>query len=333
MLGILGGGQLGRMLAVSAHKLGINSCIYTDQPSDCGLSVVNNSYVAPYSDAESLTKFAKECEYVTFEFENIPTDALKICAEHSKIAPGELSLSTASNRLKEKTLLRSLNIKTVEFCSVSTIEEINACTFDKKIIKTNSGGYDGKGQWVDNFDDVDFSQALIAEEFVPLEKEISVLVARDRKGNCFAFEPNQNTHKNQILHKTIFPASVPKELAELAKSQTIELANKLQYVGVICLEFFITTDGRLLGNEIAPRVHNSGHHTIESCTVSQFEQHVRAVYDLPLITNVQIQKCEMTNIIGSFDYTSYLKDGGSLHIYGKPEAREGRKMGHHTKLL
>jgi 5-(carboxyamino)imidazole ribonucleotide synthase len=349
-IGILGGGQLGRMLALAAAELGLRVHIYAPEETSPASEVAHASTCAPYEDEDALAKFADNVDVVTYEFENVPSETARILSEHSIVRPGAKALRVAQDRLDEKEFLNGCGIATAPFAKVDTLDDLEAAL--KKlgtpaILKTRRFGYDGKGQVKIN----DISEAptameaiasapAILEGFMPFEKEASVIVARSQGGDVATYDVGENDHRDHILHTTTIPAVMPESLQEEAKKLATTLAHGLDYVGVMGVEFFVLTDDtdgpRLCVNEFAPRVHNSGHWTSDACAVSQFEQHIRAVCDWPLGDPKRHSNAVMTNLIGqdALEWQAHAATPDrAIHLYGKRDARPGRKMGHVTDLL
>jgi 5-(carboxyamino)imidazole ribonucleotide synthase len=342
-IGIIGGGQLGRMLAMAASRLGLKTCIYNDAPDAPAFQVTQQSIAAPYDDLNMLTAFADVCDAVTFEFENLPAHAIAHLAERVWVAPGAHALAMTQDRLTEKTFVETLGLKTAPFFDVSSVaqaREVFAKLNGKGILKTRRFGYDGKGQAkVASADEAatafeSFKGApAILEGFVDFAFEASVVAARGQDGQFAAFDPPQNEHEHHILRRSTVPSRLAAAQVEDAKAIAQKIGDALDYVGVFAVELFVGKDGALLVNEIAPRVHNTGHWTIEACACSQFEQHIRAVAGWPLGDPVRHADAVMENIIGAeADAWQALAKSGALHLYGKKEARPGRKMGHVTRL-
>jgi 5-(carboxyamino)imidazole ribonucleotide synthase len=347
-IGVLGGGQLGRMFAVAAAQMGYSVIGYTPEANSPISQVTGTTICAPYEDKAALTSFAAQVDVITIEFENIPADTANFLAQMKPVRPKPAVLQIAQNRLREKTFLKENGFAVAPFVHVKSEADLEEAV-DKLglpvVLKTAGFGYDGKGQRVVRAYDA-LSTAwkslaateLIVEEFVPFEREISVIGARSLQHEFRAYGPIENQHKDQILDLSTVPAATSMACAEEAVQLTEKLMEKLDVVGLLCVEFFLTMDDYLLINEIAPRPHNSGHYTIEACDTSQFEQHARAITGLPLgKTHVDDAAC-MGNLLGDFweegqpNWTAALKNNVHLHLYGKKEALPGRKMGHITAL-
>jgi 5-(carboxyamino)imidazole ribonucleotide synthase len=348
-VGILGGGQLGRMLALAAAELGLKCHIYAPDAHSCAFDVVDEKTCAPYEDEAALARFADAVSVITYEFENIPATTAKFLKSRRPVLPNPDALEIVQDRLTEKDFVTQLGIGTAGYAGVNSLEELQAAIAKlgaPAVLKTRRMGYDGKGQAsvktladaASAWDVIGRSPAIL-EQFVRFEREISVVAARNAEGQVVAFEPAENLHRDHILHRTRVPAQIPGALAGQAGVMAGKIASALDYVGVLAVEMFVVDDGgkrRLLVNEIAPRVHNSGHWTIDGATASQFEQHIRAVAGWPLAKPRRLGRVEMINLIGDEvnDWQNYLAEpGASLHIYGKGEPRPGRKMGHVTRVL
>jgi 5-(carboxyamino)imidazole ribonucleotide synthase len=342
-IGIIGGGQLGRMLAMAAARLGLKTRIYNDAPDAPAFQVTNASVAAPYDDLDALAKFADACDAVTFEFENLPAHAIAHLESHVAVRPGAAALAMTQDRLTEKTFVQKLGLKTAPFFDVTSAAQAREA-FGKiggrGILKTRRFGYDGKGQQaVASADEAakafdSFKGApCILEGFVDFSFEASVVAARGADGAFAAYDPPENAHEHHILRRSTVPSRLTAAQVTDAKAIARKIGDALDYVGVFAVELFVGADGALLVNEIAPRVHNTGHWTIEACACSQFEQHIRAVAGWPLGDPSRHANAVMENIIGAeADAWESLARGGALHLYGKAESRPGRKMGHVTRL-
>jgi 5-(carboxyamino)imidazole ribonucleotide synthase len=348
VIGIIGGGQLGRMLAMAAARLGLQAAIYNDGKNAPAFQVTPLQLVAAYDERNMLTGFAEICDVITFEFENLPSESIAYLASLRPLHPGQRALEATQDRLTEKTFLRSLGLKTAPFVAVGSREEaakafaeIGGLTIDGlAILKTRRLGYDGKGQakvtsageTARAFDSFKAAPAIL-EGFVDFAFEASVVAARSSDGKFAAYDPPENIHEHHILRRSIVPGRLTRAQADEAKAIARKIAEALDYVGVLAVELFVAKDGALTVNEIAPRVHNSGHWTIEACACSQFEQHIRAVAGWPLGDPTRHADAVMENIIGAeADAWESLARSGAIHLYGKREARPGRKMGHVTRL-
>ncbi len=342
-IGIIGGGQLGRMLALAASRLGLKALIYSDVPDVPAFQVTPLQLVAPYDDRATLSAMANVCHAVTFEFENIPAEAISFLAERVAVQPNPEALATTQDRFSEKSFVTALSLKTAPFFEVSSAEEARqafARLGGEGILKTRRFGYDGKGQMraISAEDAALAFQALkgapcILEGFVDFTFEASVVAARGVDGSFAAYDPPENVHEHHILRRSTVPGRLTPGQAEEAKAIARRIADALDYVGVLAVELFVARDGSLIVNEIAPRVHNTGHWTLEACACSQFEQHIRAVAGWPLGSPERHADAVMENIIGDeVRAWESLARSGALHLYGKKDAKPGRKMGHVTRL-
>lgn len=345
-IGIIGGGQLGRMLAIAAARLNFRTIILEPQ-ADCPAAQVASAQItAAYDDPAALAELASRCDVVTYEFENVPVLAAETLQLAVPVHPPATALEVAQDRLTEKSFLNSCGIETASFHAVDSQADLEKALADfggKGVLKTRRLGYDGKGQRVFRsaadspagaYDDLG-GVPLILESFVPFEREVSIIAARGKDGATACYDPAENVHRHGILHTSTLPARISDATAQVARESAKKLLAALDYVGVIGIEFFVMADGTLIANEIAPRVHNSGHWTEAACVVSQFEQHVRAVAGLPLGDPARHTDCVMTNLIGDdiLDVPAWLaKKNVLVHLYGKTESRPGRKMGHVTEL-
>ena len=344
VIGILGGGQLGRMIALAAAPMGYRCAVLTPEEGSPASQVAWRTVVAPYDDAAALSRLADLSDVVTLEFENVPAAAVSALAEKVPTAPGADVLAVTQDRLKEKTLAREAGLATVAFAAVERGDlsaMIDTVGFPA-ILKTRRMGYDGKGQRrVANLDEAEracqeLGDSLIAEAVCPFDKELSVIVARSADGEFRPFDAVENEHENHILRTTRAPARVAEAVRAEAQAAACRLAERLSLVGLLAVEFFRSPEGDLLVNEMAPRPHNSGHWTIEACRTSQFEQLVRAICGLPLGDPGRRHDAVMTNLLGAEaeGWAGPVADPEvHLHLYGKAEARPGRKMGHVTRLL
>ncbi len=346
-LGILGGGQLGRMSALAAARLGIPVHIYTPEPDSPAAQVSARVFVGKWDDKKNLTAFAESVDVITYEFENIPVDTILHLQKTRPVYPDDRLLQIAQDRITEKKFLNDIGIPTVRWAAVKKAADIEKAAEeirgeDGYILKTTRLGYDGKGQasWTPGSDLKDILRQLgkadlILEEKINFACEVSVIIARDKLGQTALYGPILNEHKNHILYQSTAPAPLPAQMAETARDRARLLADAVDLVGVLALEMFVTKDGKILANEIAPRPHNSGHWSIDACAVSQFEQHVRTVCGLPVAPPGQHSNAIMTNLLGS-DVKKlapwYEMKNACLHLYGKHDIREGRKMGHATVL-
>ncbi len=344
-IGILGGGQLGRMLAMAAARLGFRVHVFEPGAAPPAAQTANRTTTASYDDLAALRAFAEAVDVVTYEFENVPADALDAIEALVPIRPNRQALAVSQDRLTEKTFLTDIGLETAPFAPVhddATLAQAIAITGVPAILKTRRLGYDGKGQarlqtTHDGWGALKAMQGAdaILEGFVPFDREISVVAARSADGHIACFEPGENVHKDGILHTTTVPADIDPSVRESAFGMAGTVVAALDYIGVMGVELFVTGD-RLLVNEIAPRVHNSGHWTEAGAVIDQFEQHIRAVAGWPLVDPVRHSDVVMTNLIGN-DVDSVpaiaAETGARLHLYGKAEARPGRKMGHVTRVV
>jgi 5-(carboxyamino)imidazole ribonucleotide synthase len=345
-IGIIGGGQLGRMLAVAAAQLGYNCHIYAPDERCPAADVAVNWTHAAYDDADALRRFAEQVDIVTYEFENIPFAPMQALANFKTVAPTPEALRIAQDRVLEKSFVDRLGVRTAPWAAVESLGDLEAAISRigaPAILKTRRDGYDGKGQ-ARIHDPADAARAwdeinrkpAILEGFVQFEHEFSILIARRADGDAVSWDAPENIHRDGILDTSSVPAH-PAILAQAdeARALALRVAEELDYVGVLTFEFFAGADGPVF-NEMAPRVHNSGHWTIEGATTSQFENHIRAICGLPLgSTALTAPRVVMRNLIGeqANDWTAILSDPAAhLHLYGKRVPRPGRKMGHVTKL-
>jgi 5-(carboxyamino)imidazole ribonucleotide synthase len=344
-IGIIGGGQLGRMTALAAAELGYRCHIYCPDPDSPAFDVAAERTVAGYDDGEALERFAAAVDVVTFEFENIPDESVRKLAERTPVRPRWECLHVAQDRLREKEFLASIGVPTTGFRRIENAGALGRVLEGMEstgVLKSARWGYDGKGQVMVGGDTApeeawrEMGADLgILEDFVEFEREISVIVARDPQGKMRPFDPVENRHVNHILDTTLAPAPIPDRLRREAVAIAGKVTAALDLVGLLAVEMFVTADGRLLVNELAPRPHNSGHWTTDACVTSQFEQFVRAVCGLPLGSPERHSDAVMKNLLGdAIDGWRDVLDApdAKLHLYGKKEARPGRKMGHVTTL-
>lgn len=344
-IGILGGGQLGRMLSVAAARLGFRSHIFEPGANPPAGHVADHVTTAPYEDAAALARFAASVDVITYEFENVPTSALDILEAQCPIHPGREALRISQDRLTEKAFLQGLGLKTAPYADIANHDDLQTAMAQigaPAILKTRRFGYDGKGQArIKTAADAGAAFAemqdapTILEGFVTFTHEVSVIAARGQNGQVACFDPGENVHRDGILHTT----TVPARLSPAQRTDAILLAanilNALDYVGVLGVELFVTSDG-LIVNEIAPRVHNSGHWTQNGCTVDQFEQHIRAVAGWPLGDGQRYADVVMENLIGDdMDRVPDLAQqrDTAIHLYGKADTKPGRKMGHVNRVI
>jgi 5-(carboxyamino)imidazole ribonucleotide synthase len=346
-IGILGGGQLGRMLAVAASRLGLKCHIYSDEAGVPAFDVAAVRTVAPYIDADAVSRFADAVDVVTCEFENVPAETLEIAARVVPVFPPAKSFAVAQDRLVEKDFVAGLGVPLAPYAKVDTEDDLRAALSHVRmpcLLKTRRFGYDGKGQVLIRGED-EIASALeaikqapaVVEGIVRFERELSVLVVRGQDGGLQFYDVVENVHQNGILAISRAPARIPQSLSVQAKAIAGKIAEALGHVGVLCVEMFERAEApELVVNEIAPRVHNSGHWTIDACAVSQFENHVRAICCWPLGETMRHSDAVMTNLIGADAETwreLAAEPATCLHLYGKAEARPGRKMGHVTRLF
>jgi 5-(carboxyamino)imidazole ribonucleotide synthase len=347
-IGILGGGQLGRMLAMAAARLGLRCQVFSPDPDSPAFDVVLNATCAEYADVEALELFASDVDVITYEFENVPSAAAMILGARRPVLPDRKILETTQDRLAEKDFVKRLGIGTADYADVSSaagLRQAIARIGLPAVIKTRRFGYDGKGQAIirdgDDFDRVWAelgTKSAILEAFIPFEREISVIAARSADGQVECFDVTENEHRDHILKVSRAPAAIPDEVAKEALSIATKIASSLDYVGVLAVEMFVLRDAagtKVLVNEIAPRVHNSGHWTLDGASISQFEQHIRAIAGWPLGKPVRHGPVTMTNLIGEEinNYAQWLTvPGATVHLYGKGTPRPGRKMGHVTEV-
>ncbi|WP_170598770.1 5-(carboxyamino)imidazole ribonucleotide synthase [Ruegeria arenilitoris] len=344
VIGILGGGQLGRMLSMAAARLGFVTHIFEPGTNPPAGQVAHRVTTAPYEDAEALAAFAQSVDVITYEFENIPTEALDVLESHRPIRPGREALRVSQDRLTEKTFLQGLGLNTAPFADVTDLDSLQAAIErigTPAILKTRRFGYDGKGQA--RLKSPEDAQAAltdmqgapaILEGFVNFSHEVSIIAARGLDGQVACFDPGENVHRDGILHTTTVPARLSPALRTDAVLLAANILNALDYVGVMGVELFVTPQG-LIVNEIAPRVHNSGHWTQNGCAVDQFEQHIRAVAGWPLGDGQRHADVVMENLIGDdMDRVPELAQQRdvALHLYGKAEVKPGRKMGHFNRI-
>ena len=358
-IGILGGGQLGRMLAVAAAKLGFQTIILEPGENCPAAQVANAQITAAYDDEKALKELANSCDVVSYEFENVPLIAAAYLNDLVPLYPPAKALEVAQDRVTEKEFLKSCGIEVAPFCEVENLNDLREGIklFGKGVLKTRRFGYDGKGQHVfkpfDTTDDERLELALqelghgdnsshgfVLEDLIDFESEFSMIGARAVNGDIQIYDPASNIHEKGILRRSLAPATFSAATtAAKARQQVKDILENLNYVGVIGVEFFQTKSGGengILVNEIAPRVHNTGHWSVEACATDQFEQHIRAITGLPLGSpQMLVESCEMDNLLGQeADFIGeYLNDANAfVTLYGKAEAREGRKMGHVTRL-
>jgi 5-(carboxyamino)imidazole ribonucleotide synthase len=345
---MVGGGQLGRMFAMAAATMGYDVVIFCDDADDPAAQVAHRCVVGPLDDPASIDRFARQCDVISLEFENIPAETIARCSEFAPTYPAASVLATAQDRLQEKSTFQSAGLPVTPFAHVRDLDSLLQATETigwPIVLKTARSGYDGKGQHklhsADQARDVPWHECdhWVAEQFIPFDQEVSVIVARTPRGQTECFPVFENEHANHILDVTILPARIDSSIAEEARRVATAAAERLDVVGLLCVEFFVR-DGHVMINEVAPRPHNSGHITIEACETSQFEQHVRAICNLPLgSTAMRCPAAAMANLLGDRwgdegqppRWDRMLDDRGvRLHLYGKRVPKKGRKMGHLT---
>jgi 5-(carboxyamino)imidazole ribonucleotide synthase len=348
-VGVLGSGQLGRMFAIAARRMGYRVHTFSPDSDTPTGQVADREFGHSYEDLDAVREFARGVSVVTFEFENVPSEAVEAAARFAPVRPSGRVLHTTQHRLREKTFLRRCGFPVTEFRLVTSPEELRAALGEvgyPAVLKTAGFGYDGKGQTkINSGDDVPNALAALGrsegvlEAFVDFEREVSVVAARSLAGDFAHYGVVENTHRRHILDLTVAPAPVPEAVAREAVEIARAVLESLEVVGVMCVEFFLTRAGRLLINELAPRPHNSGHFTFDASLTSQFEQQLRAVCGLPLGSTELLRPAAMANLLGDLwqggepDWAAALAHGEvKLHLYGKTEPRAGRKMGHLTAI-
>ena len=340
VLGIIGGGQLGSMLCQAAKKLGIKTIIYCNDQNSPAQNYSDSFICAEYTDEKKITGFANQVDVVTFEFENIPVQTLKKIQLIKPVYPEPNINFIIQHRSREKNFINQLGIKTVDYKNIFSNRDIeNVEELLPGILKTTTLGYDGKGQYIisslKDFEKIDLKGEFILEKKINLKKEISIILTRYQDGSSIVYEPIENIHKDQILDTSEIPSNIDDKTANLSKDNSIKLANELGYIGTMCVEYFIDENNQLFVNEIAPRVHNSGHLTINAYNISQFESHVRSVCNLEKIEPIMESDAVMKNIIGEDIYNyknKEFKNNEYFFDYLKKEAKPKRKMGHLTTL-
>jgi 5-(carboxyamino)imidazole ribonucleotide synthase len=348
-IGILGSGQLGRMLTLAARAMGYRVHVFSPETDSPAGQVADEEVVADYADLDAVRAFARAVDVVTFEFENISAAATAAADELVPVRPGGWVLHTSQQRLREKTFLRDAGLPVAPFAAVRSLADLQQALSSigcPAVLKSAAWGYDGKGQArvdtpkqaVSAWESLGRCECIL-EAFVAFEREVSVVMARGSDGACSHFGVIENRHANHVLDVSVAPADVPARAQHEAVALTRSIVERLDVVGVLCVEFFVNQDGSLLVNELAPRPHNSGHFSIDACMTSQFEQQLRAVCGLPLGAPTQLRPAAMANLLGDLweagepDWPAALAlPGVKLHLYGKTEPRAGRKMGHVTAL-
>ena len=343
-LGIIGGGQLGSMLSTAAKKLNIKSVIFSDDSDAPAQNFCDEFIYGEYNDESKIQEFSAKVDVITYEFENIPYETLNEINKSKPVLPKPSVNRLIQHRLAEKDFVNKLNIRTTRYVSIEKKSEIDTLNdFLPGILKTTTMGYDGKGQHPINKPEdlknlnIDFSKGYILEKLVRLKKEISVIITRFSNNNYEIYEPIENVHQNQILKNSKIPAEISLKILNQSKEWASTIAEEMKYVGTLCVEFFIDRNENLYVNEIAPRVHNSGHLTINAYNVSQFENHIRAVCSLKKIPIKKLSNAKMINLIGKqiepYRQGLNLKDNEFFFDYLKKEIKEKRKMGHITTLI
>ncbi|WP_209124781.1 5-(carboxyamino)imidazole ribonucleotide synthase [Alkalihalobacillus sp. BA299] len=342
-IGILGGGQLGRMMALSAREMGYKIAVLEpSEHSPCG-QIADVEVIAHYNDLQGAEQLASQCDLLTYEFENIDSKTARWLDENLYLPQGYKLLETTQHRISEKKAIQALGLPVAPYVAVSELQDLEQGISElglPAVLKTCRGGYDGKGQYViramdqvqEAFETLNPNGELVLEQWITFEKELSVIVSRNVSGQAETFPVAENIHVNNILHQTIVPARIDVGIQEHAKEMALQLAKGLEMVGTLAVEMFYTSEGELYINELAPRPHNSGHYTMNACETSQFEQHIRAVCNWPLGKTTLLKPVVMVNILGEhlpqvmqkIDQFQEMK----LHLYGKAEAKQGRKMGH-----
>lgn len=344
-IGILGGGQLGRMIALAGRAMGYRF-VTMDPTEDAPCAqAADRQIVASYDDVKAAMQLASLSDVISYEFENVDAQVAEVLESQAYVPQGSRLLRITQNRIREKTAIREIGIPVAPFCVVNSMEDLQAAVRElglPAVMKTATGGYDGKGQWVLR-SEAELTEAyetlaragteLIVEQFIPFQMELSVIAARNPAGELAVFPTAENIHKENILHLSIVPARVSDEVKKRAEEIARTIVEKLDVVGLIAVELFLTADNQLYVNELAPRPHNSGHYTMDACVTSQFEQHVRAVCNLPLGSTELLSPVVMVNILGEhlqpvIDRIDKLPRTAKLHLYGKAESKVKRKMGH-----
>jgi len=343
-LGIIGGGQLGSMLAIAAKKLNIETIIYCDDPDAPAQNFCSRFITANYNDKEKIIEFVNLVDFVTYEFENIPFETLNEMNKLKPVLPKPSVNRLIQHRLAEKDFVNNLNIRTTRYASVEKMSEIESLKdLMPGILKTTTLGYDGKGQYpISSIKEleklnIDLSRGYILEKLVKLKQEISIIITRFANNKYEIYEPIENKHEDQILKFSKIPAEIDKKIYNQSKDWAMSIAEELKYIGTLCVEFFIDRNNNLYVNEIAPRVHNSGHLTINAYNVSQFENHVRAVCGLEQIPLIKTSNAKMINLIGDqishYRKLSKFNENEFFFDYLKKEIKDKRKMGHLTTLI
>jgi len=343
-LGIIGGGQLGSLLSVAARKLNIKTTVYSDDIDAPAQNFCNEFIFGKDDDKNKIQEFIKKVDVITFEFENIPYETLNEMNKLKPVLPKPSVNRLIQHRIAEKDFVNKLNIRTTRYVSIEKKSEIESLEdFLPGILKTTTMGYDGKGQYpikkIEDLNslDIDFSKGYILEKLVKLKKEISVIITRFGVNRFEIYEPIENTHQDQILKHSIIPAQISRKILDQSKDWATRIAEELKYIGTMCVEFFVDRNENLYVNEIAPRVHNSGHLTINAYNISQFENHIRAVCSLDQVPLKKIANAKMVNLIGNqiepYRKKLELNENEFFFDYLKKEIKDKRKMGHITTLI
>jgi len=343
-LGIIGGGQLGSLLSVAARKLNIKTTVYSDDIDAPAQNFCNEFIFGKYDDKNKIQEFIKKVDVITFEFENIPYETLNEMNKLKPVLPKPSVNRLIQHRIAEKDFVNKLNIRTTRYVSIEKKSEIESLEdFLPGILKTTTMGYDGKGQYpikkIEDLNslDIDFSEGYVLEKLVKLKKEISVIITRFGVNRFEIYEPIENTHQDQILKHSIIPAQISRKILDQSKDWATRIAEELKYIGTMCVEFFVDRNENLYVNEIAPRVHNSGHLTINAYNISQFENHIRAVCSLDQVPLKKIANAKMVNLIGDqiepYRKKLELNENEFFFDYLKKEIKDKRKMGHITTLI
>lgn len=357
VIGILGGGQLGRMMALDGRKMGYRFVVLDPTPDCPTAQVADSQVVASFTDVDAARQLAKAADVVTYEFENVDARVAQALETSSLVPQGSTLLATTQHRVREKSTLANSGLPVTPFVPIRKLDDLDIAVAQlgsHLVVKTCRGGYDGKGQWMvqsaadlaahrDTWATLLANHAdagaavldapLIAEQFIPFVGELSVVVARNARGETAAFPPAENVHENHILHLSIVPARYADDVLQRAVSLAHRVVEALDVIGLVAVELFVTADGSLFINELAPRPHNSGHYTMDACMTSQFEQHIRAICNLPLGQTTLLTPVVMVNILGQhldavIDAMDKLPHNVKVHLYGKQESRKDRKMGH-----
>lgn len=339
-LGILGGGQLGKMIAIEASRLGIKTCIFDPNKNAPAFQNANIIINSDYTNKKALGQFVKCSDKITYEFENIPLESLNFLEKNSQIFPGIKALKYSQDRLLEKEFISNLGISVAPFYQIKNYVDVKGALEKLKgtaILKTRKFGYDGKGQHtikkysIPNIKNNIEKNKYIIEGIIKFKKEISVIVIIKKDGSVICYEPSENKHINGILRETVFPAKISIKTKNKAKAIAVKLARSLNIIGIIAIEMFVDKSNEIIVNEVAPRPHNSGHWTMDACNVSQFEALVRVIFDMPIPNIEYYHNCKMINILGE-NYNvlekSLYKKNHKVYIYGKDEIKEDRKLGH-----